>query len=187
MNNQGRNIFKGINFQILAAFALYLQFLNDKIFSYIQLEAPDLSDFYLVFNDNHKIICESKNYSTNLTDYHVKNILKKIIDKKSINDNDEVLIICRKSNTNIFKKVKDLKFYKSYLEDFLKKRRYGEEFFNVITKINVWEIEENIIEDIIFSLFYELIGFWLPNEQIKRIVDNILIEKFYKGSAEGAI
>ena len=187
MNYQGRNIFKGINFQTLAAFSLYLQYLNDKEFSYIQLEAPDLSDFYLVFNDNHKIICESKNYSTNLTDYHVKKILKKIIASKSINDNDEILIICKKSNTDIFKKVKDLKFYKNILEDFLKKRGFGEEFFNVVTKINLWEIEDNLIEDIIFSLFYELIGFWLPDKQIKRIVDNILIEKFYKGSAEGAI
>lgn len=187
MSYQGRNIFKGINFQTLAAFSLYLQYLNDREFSFIQLEAPDLSDFYLIFNDNHKIVCESKNYSINLTDHHIKDILKKTIKKNTINDNDEILIICRKSNTDIFKKVKELRFYKNYLEDFLKKRGFGKEFFNIITKINLWEIEENLIEDIIFSLFYELIGFWLPDKQIERIVNDILIKKFYKGSAKGVI
>lgn len=187
MSYQGKNVFRGINFQTLAAFSLYLQYLSNNEFSYIQLEAPDLSDFHLVFKDNHKIICESKNYSTNLTDYYVKEVLKKIVEKKTINDNDEILIICKKSNTDIFKKVKTLRFNKNILEDFLTKRGFKKEFFNFLIKSNLWEIADNLIEDIIFSLFYELIGFWLPDNKIKRIVNDILVEKFYKGSAEGAI
>lgn len=187
MNNQGRNIFIGINYQTIAAFALYLQYLNDKEFSYIQLEALDLSDFHLVFKNERKIICESKNYSSNLTDYKIKEILEKIVEKKNINDNDEILIICSKCNTGFFKEIKNLWFYKKDLEDIFRGKGFSEALINILqkNKINLWEIAEDLIEDIIFSLFYELVGFWLPDDEIKKIVHSIQIEKFYKGSAKG--
>ncbi|MHB8279497.1 MAG: hypothetical protein ACYDIA_17865 [Candidatus Humimicrobiaceae bacterium] len=133
------------------------------------------------------MICESKNYNTGFTDSTLKEILEKINRKKSLENKDEIVIICSKCNTNIIKRVKNLRFYKKELEEYLKNKNFSVNIESLLLKTNIWEIKENIIGETVFSLFYEIIGFWLPEEEIGRITSNILINRFYKGSAKGEI
>ncbi|MHB8277984.1 MAG: hypothetical protein ACYDIA_10085, partial [Candidatus Humimicrobiaceae bacterium] len=187
MSDQGRNIFKGANYQVLAAFSLFLQYLRYNDFSHMQLEAPDLSDFYLVFNDGRKLICESKNYNIGISDSILKEILEKIDSKKSLENKDEIIIVCSKCNTEIILKVKNLRFYKKGLEEYLKNKNFSINLESLLLKTNIWEIKENIISETMFYLFYEIVGFWLPEEEIGRITSDILVNRFYKGSARGEI
>ena len=68
-----------------------------------------------------------------------------------------------------------------------KKRGFKEEELLMLPKVKFWESPKSISQQIVFSLFSELVNFWLPEGDLKRILDNILIEKIYEGSEKGQV
>ncbi len=186
MSKQGQYNYSGINFQSWAAMSLFLQYLRDSDFSHIYLEAPEFQDFNLVFNDGRKIICEAKSWKKKFSFADLRKILTSILDKENIGKNDEVLIICRNLDKKLEKKVENIKYFREIIAPYFnKEKRFSKEEIEVLPKVNFWKVSGKINEKIIYSLFSELLNFWIPEEDLKRIVDSILMQKIYKCSAKG--
>ncbi len=186
MSKQGQSNYKGINAQSQAAMSLFLQYLRDPNFSYIQLEAPKLADFVLVFNDGHKIICESKAWQEKFTFSHLKGVLNSILRKAELGENDEILIICTDLDDKLEKKVRNIKYFHKFISPEFKRKGFTDRQITILNKVKFWRVNKKFNEKIIYSLFSELIDFWLPQGDINRIIDSILIRKIYKGSEKGA-
>lgn len=187
MRHSGRNIFKGTTYQTLAQMSLTLQYLRDPNFSYIHLEAPDSNDFNLVFKDGHKIICEAKDWSRGLQDHDVKKIIDKLSKSKIVSPDDEILIICSKYTTDIFEQIRNLAYFPETFENEFNKKGYSKKQIKLVSKLNVWLKTRDELEEGVHALFTEIIGFWLPDEDIKEFVRSVLIQRFHRGSAEGNI
>lgn len=185
MRNSGQDNYSGINAQSWAAMSLFLQFLRDQKFSYIALEAPGFQDFNLVFEDGRKIICESKNRKANFSHYDLKKVLQNRTISRSIKGQDEILIICKNADKNLVSEIRHVKFFKNLREKF-KTKGYSNQQINLLLKVKFWIVPSSFNENIIYTLFADLINFWLPSEYIKKIVDHILVQKIYKGSAKGS-
>lgn len=187
MRHPGRAIFKGARYQTLAGMSLFLQFQRLSNFSYIHFEAPHTRDFDLVFVDNHKIICEARDWSDGLRDSNIASIVEKLGKEQAVGKEDEILIVCSKYKTDIFDLAKNLKFSPEAFEEQIIKRGYRKDQISLLLKLRVWQQTKDDLTDSVYALFSELIGFWLPDKDIKTIAHSKLLEKFYEGSAEGKI
>lgn len=191
MGTSGQNVFKGINAQALAATSLFLQCLREPNFSYIQLEAPQFEDFNLVFSNGRKIICESKDWKRSFNFADLKKVLQSILKKNVLGENDEILIICTALNETLKDRVHNMKYWSKLiapeLEKDFKKKKFTDKQISVLSKVRFWKVPPDLNEKLVYSLFSELINFWLPQKDIMQIVDNILMQRIYKGSAEGNI
>jgi len=187
MSRAGQYNIKGINSQSWAAMSLFLQYLRDPKFSYIHLEEVRFGDFYLVFNDGHKVICEAKDRKRSFNYADLRTFVKSIIKKKILNENDEILIICANVNKTFKDKVEHAKYYEELIApDFIKKG-FTKEEISVLSKVKFWQIKKPINEKIVYSLFSELMNFWVPDSEAKRIVHDILLKKIYEKSATGQV
>lgn len=182
----GKEVHSGIKYQALASLALFLQYLKIPEFDHIHLEAPGWADFNLVFNDGRKIICEAKFRTRGVQDYIVREILGKIARTRSVNEGDEILIVCNKYNAKVFEIAKYYKYMPESFNAILDKKGYTEAEKQLIPKLRVWQVEEENLWSIINLLFYELIGFWLPEDDIRRVIDSILIRDVYEGAEKGS-
>src|SRR3972149_1098354 len=109
MSKQGQYNYKGINAQAWSAMSLFLQYLRDPNFSYIQLEAPDFEDFNLVFNDGKKIICESKARKQKFSYSQLRLVLNSILKKTGVEEKDEILIICNDLDSKLNENISNIK------------------------------------------------------------------------------
>jgi len=191
MGRKGQPNLKGIIYQSGAAISLFLQYLKKPNFSYIHLEAPEFQDFNLVFNDGKKIICEAKNWKKKFSYSNLRKILDDILNRKNLGKNDEILFICNEINKDLEEKVKyaeyfvSTKYFKKEFYPFFKKKKFTDEQINILPQVKFWKVSEDINENIVYSLFEELLDFWLPEDDLWGIINNILIDKIYKGSAIG--
>lgn len=185
MSKAGQYNYKGINAQSWAAMSLFLQYLRDPKFSSVQLESDNFEDFNLVFDDGKKIICESKDRKEKFSFPQLKTLLENISNKGALSDKDEILVICSKANSKLVSDVRNLKYFDELQNKFIKKG-YSSKLLPLLSKVRFWIVPASFNSEVIYSLFAELINFWLPPEDIKRFVDSILIQKIYKGSASGA-
>jgi len=191
MGRKGKPNLKGIIYQSGAAISLFLQYLKKPNFSYIHLEAPEFQDFNLVFNDGKKIICEAKNWKKKFSYSNLRKILDDILNRKNLGKNDEILFICNEINKDLEEKVKyaeyfvSTKYFKKEFYPFFKKKKFTDEQINILPQVKFWKVSEDINENIVYSLFEELLDFWLPEDDLWGIINNILIDKIYKGSAIG--
>lgn len=185
MSKAGQYNYKGINAQAWAAMSLFLQYLRDPNFSLIQLEGKDFEDFNLVFNDGKKVICESKDRKEKFSYPQLKALLQNIVNKASLSEKDEILIICTRANADLVSDVRNVKYFEKLQEKFIKKG-FSIEQLSMLPKVQFWVIPSSFNEKIIYALFSELINFWLPFKDIGRFVDTVLVQKIYKGSAVGA-
>jgi len=189
----GRNIFRGTNYQTLAALALFLQYLKIPSFLSIQLETPGAIDFTLVFADEHKIVCEAKDRKDGLDESKLKAFVKNLYknEKEAVDAADEILVICNQCNqslTRTFEQIESLRFWpQEVLEEELAKKGYDRELGKLLSKLRLWEQPKNILEDLVYLLFSQAIGFWLSQEDIEEVVRSILLESFHWGSAEGNV
>lgn len=187
MGKTGQSVFKGINSQTWASMSLFLQYFKDSNFSHIQLETPNFNDFNIVFEDGHKIICESKDWKRNFSYSHLKDVIDPMIQKANIKPKDEILIICSKVDRIMAENVENIKYYGEILENHFKDKSFSDKQIDVLRYIKFWEVPPSFNENIIYSLFSELIDFWLPESEIRKIVNDFLLEDFYKGSQKGRI
>lgn len=186
MKIPGQSNYKGINAQSWAAMSLFLQYLRNGNFLYIELETPGFQDFNLVFKDGKKIICESKARSKPLSYSNLKEILSNILLKKTIDDKDEILIICTKLDEKLSKDVENIKYWSKFIAPKFKKKKFTEEEIIVLEKVRFWVVDQTANQLTVYSLFSELLDFWLPEDELEAKCDSILIRKIYEGSSKGA-
>ena len=175
--NGGSANLDGINFQVKAAFSLFLQYLKDEKFSHIHLEAPQFQDFNLLFSNGKKIICECKNRKDKFSYPHLKKILENI--QEGVNENDEILIICKEVNEQLAWDINNIKCFKE--------KGYSEKIIPCLSRVKFWIVPRDFHKEIMYPLLAEIIGFWLPFEDVEKIAHNILVKKFYLGSAKSAV
>jgi len=193
MGKQGQYNYSGITYQSWAAMSLFLQYLEKGNFSYIHLEAPKFQDFNLVFNDGKKIICEAKNWKRKFNYSHLREILNDILNRKNLGENDEILFICNEINEDLESRVKNAEYFKNtkyFTKEYypyFKKKNFTEEQINLLPQVKFWKISGDINEHLVYSLFEELLDFWLPKDDLKEIIDSTLVEKIFKRSAKGTI
>jgi hypothetical protein len=187
LDMSGRDTFQGIGYQALSAMALFLQHINQKDFSHIHLEAPGWADFNLVFEGGRKIICEAKSYKRGVQEYNIKEILSGLNKKKRINEQDEILIVCKKYSTQTFSQAGYFKYSPKEYREIFKSKGYTTAQLKLIPKLRVWTVDEDELSWIVYSLFNEIIGFWVPDEMSRRIADRIFFQKIFKGSASGSV
>jgi hypothetical protein len=185
MGIKGQYNYKGLNSQAWAAMSLFLQHLKDPHFSYIHLEAPNYEDFNLVFDDGHKIICESKAHKAALNYFMLRKILKSIISKNGIGEKDEVLIICHKLNRQMAKKVEHMKYWHELVGKDFAKKGFAPDIIALLPKVHFWEISYEPMHIVTLSLFSQLINVWVPGTELERILSNLLLKDVYEGSAYG--
>jgi len=181
----GKAMALGLNHQAAAAMSLFLQYITYKDFQYIAFEQPGLKDFDLFFSDGHKIVCEAKAY--NITLGVVKKILDGLVDNNNFSVKDEVLIICKK----VSNEAKQITRYIKYLprEDInkLKEKGFTPKHIDLLAKVNFWEIESEVNEALIFSMFSHLLNIWIPEQDLQDMARSILMDKIYKGTQKGGI
>lgn len=182
--NGGSANLDGINFQVKAAFSLFLQYLKDEKFSHIHLEAPQFQDFNLLFSNGKKIICECKNRKDKFSYQHLKKILENI--QEGVNENDEILIICKEVNEQLAWDINNIKCFIEVEKSF-KEKGYSEKIIPCLSRVKFWIVPRDFHKEIMYPLLAEIIGFWLPFEDVEKIAHNILVKKFYLGSAKSAV
>lgn len=187
MSKAGQSNIRGINAQVRAAMSLYLQHMGDSKFSHIQLEEPRLGDFFLTFNDGHKIICEVKDRKARFSYADLRSLVRDIVRKKILNDNDEILIICKNLDKKLKDDVKNIRYFDKLIRPKFQKKGFRKTEIAELGRVKFWVTSQDVNEKIILYLFTELINFWLPETYIRQILDKILIEKIYEGSAKGQI
>ena len=176
MIHPGRNPFKGTDYQTLAALSLFLQHLREPAFRCINLESPPSIDFELIFTDGHKTICEAKDWAGGLQNHDIELIVDKLR-KCVVGKDDEILIICNKCSVDVGRLLEKLRSSENLLEN----------EFRLWTNLRIWEQTREILEHAVYILFSEIIPFWLPDQDIKEFADSIRLQKFHRGSAEGAV
>lgn len=184
MSRAGQYNYKGINAQSWAAMSLFLQFLRDPKFLNIQLEGSKFEDFNLCFDDGKKMICESKDRKERFSYPQLKELLEKIARRGSLGERDEILVICSNVNPDLVSDIKNVKYFEK-LEEKFKQKGFSILHISMLSKVSIWHVPSKFNEEIVYSLFAELINFWIPANEVTRCVDNILIQKIYKGSARG--
>lgn len=180
----GQPNFKGVNAQVVASMSLFLQFLRDPKFSYLHLEAPGFEDFNLVFSDGKKIVCESKNWNREFNFSQLKKVLSSIIQKGTLGEDDEILIICTHLGSNLESITESARYFQDVRNDLLEKHKFSREQVALVSKVKYWKIPPDLNEKVVQSLFTELIG-WVPQGDLDATIDHFLVQKIYKGSARG--
>ncbi|MBI3633847.1 MAG: hypothetical protein HY226_06200 [Candidatus Vogelbacteria bacterium] len=186
MSKSGQNNYKGVNAQAWAAMSLFMQFIRDPQFVHIQLEGVGFDDFDLVFDSGKKIICESKDRKEKFSYPQLKLVLDKILTRGTLGEKDEILVICSSLNDELYSDIKNVKFFEKQEIKF-KQKGYSDKHIVLLRRVNLWRVPPRFNEEVVFSLFAELINFWIPADEIIRCVHQILVQEIYKGSAQGRI
>ncbi|MGA9080327.1 MAG: HEAT repeat domain-containing protein [Halobacteriota archaeon] len=157
------------------------------------METPGAIDFTLVFAEGHKIVCEAKDRKEGLREHILKAFVKNLYDKEkeAADAADEILVItslCSIETSETFKQIEALRFYpQEVLEDELAKKGYEREHGQLLSKLRLWQQPKSVLEDLVYLLFSQVIGFWLPQDDIEDVVRSILLKVFHWGSAEGIV
>ncbi|TSC79412.1 MAG: Uncharacterized protein G01um101418_988 [Parcubacteria group bacterium Gr01-1014_18] len=189
MSKKGQNTQKGIFAQNWASLSLFLQFLRDQNFLYIQIEPDQSEDFDLVFSDGKKVICESKYRLEKFSYPQLKELLEKIIKRGSIGDRDEILVVCRSVGDNLISLTKYVRYSAFRKQEKAKLLRLGfnDQLIELMPKVNFWSLEKVEDNELNYSLVAELINFWVPEDDIKRFTNNLLQTKISQKATTGSV
>src|SRR3989344_4974768 len=188
MSKKGQNTQKGIFAQNWAALSLFLQFLRDKDFSYIQIEPDHSEDFDLVFSSGKKVICESKYRLEKFSYSQLKELLEKITARGSIDSRDEILVVCKNVSENLISLTKYIRYsaFREQEKAKLIKLGFNDQLLNLVSQVNFWQLEKVEDNELNYSLVAELINFWVPEDDIKRFTNDILQTKISQKATAGA-
>lgn len=185
MSKAGQYNYKGINAQAWAAMSLFLQFVRARTLEKIILEAPGLQDFVLVFNDGHRLICESKDYQRPVVHSKIKEILEGVIRNKKHTDKDEILIIASRFSKEVKSDIENYKYWARVIKPRLQKKGFQKKHFDLLPQVRLWEVPPIENHKIVYSLFAELLGVWIPQEELEAKVNSLIVKKIYETSAVG--
>ncbi len=184
MSTSGRANISGINSQMFSAISLFLQYLKEPSFIKIVLEAPKMQDFVLVFKDGHKIICENKDHARSISYPQIKKIINGVMLGNQLNQEDEILIVCSKLNSAARNHIEHLKYW-PLAEKELRRKNFNEDEIKVLRQVRFWEVQFEQTQNLAYRLFYETLNMWLPEEDLKSYLNNLIINKIYERSAKG--
>jgi len=185
MSKSGQYNYKGINSQAWAAMSLFLQFVRARTLEKIILESPGLQDFVLVFTDGHRIVCESKDYDKPIRHSKIKEILDGLTMNKRLANKDEVLIIASNFSKEVKNDIENYKYWFHTIKPRLQKKGFTNKHFDILSQVRLWEVPPIENHKIVYALFAELLGVWLPQEELEAKVDSLLVKKIYENSAVG--
>lgn len=185
MSKSGQHNYKGINSQAWAAMSLFLQFIRSRTLERIILEAPELQDFVLVFADGHRIICESKDYGKPIRHPKIKEILDNLIKNKQLTNKDEILIIANKFSQEVKSDTENYKYWARTIKPRLQKKGFLKRHFDILHQVRLWDVPSIENHKIVYALFAELLGVWLPQEELEAKVDSLVVKNIYGNSAVG--
>lgn len=185
MSKQGQYNIKGVNAQAWAAMSLFLQYVKRSDFRYIGFEGDKLEDFYLVFEDGRKIICESKDSILNYSD--IRDILDKIHKHNQVTPQDEIVIICKGINASAKNDIENYKYFQDRVKESLSKKphNFKDYHFQLLPQLKIWEVPKEMNEKIVDLLIAKLLQIWIPEHTLKEIRDHLVIQEVYEGSAKG--
>lgn len=182
----GKGTYKGINAQSWAAMSLFLQFVSKGDFRYIGFEGDKLEDFYLVFEDGHKIICESKAKKVGYPE--IRDILGKVLKHGQLTSNDELLIVCEQVDKNARGEIENFKYFGELSkEKLIKHKKFTERHLSIFQQLKFWEVSQDITLKTVKLLTARLLGIWIPSHSLDEIVANIVVQEVYFGSQKGNI
>lgn len=185
MSKAGQSTQKGIFAQNWAAMSLFLQFLRDSNFSYIQLEPERSEDFDLVFKDGKKIICESKYRAKKFNRSELKEVLSSVLQRRSLEQKDEILIVCKNLDENLESEIRNTRFFRNLKIKF-KKAGFTEEMIDLFPRLDFWIFKGAIDKNLNYSLVADLLNIWLPPEDVIRFTDSILQNKISRKATSGS-
>lgn len=182
----GRNTYKGINAQSWAAMSLFLQFVGRGDFRYIGFEGEKLEDFYLVFEDDHKIIGESKAQKIGYPE--IRDIISKVLKHGQFTPSDELLIVCERVDKEAKGEIENFKYFGELSkEKLIKKKKFTEKHLSIFQQLRFWEVNQEITVKTVKLLTARLLGIWIPSHSLNEIVSNIVVQEVYFGSQKGSI
>jgi len=186
MKPGGRPNYKGINKQSWAAMSLFLQFVSRSDFRYIGFEGNKLEDFYLVFEDGHKIICESKARKVGYPE--IRDILGKVLKHDQLTPSDELLIVCEQVDKEARGEIENFKYFGELSkEKLIRGKKFTEEHLKIFQQLKFWEINQEITIKTVKLLTARLLGIWIPSHNLDDIVSNIVVQEVYFGSQKGSV
>jgi len=185
MSKQGQYNIKGVNAQAWAAMSLFLQYVKRSDFRYIGFEGDKLEDFYLVFEDGRKIICESKDSILNYSD--IREILDKIHKHGQVTKRDEIVIICKGVNASAKNDIENYKYFQERVKEKLIKKphNFKEQHLNLLQQLKFWKVPKEMNEKIVELLVAKLLQIWVPKHTLEEIRDHLVKQEVYDGSATG--
>lgn len=186
MSKAGHNTWDGTNYQAWASLCLFLQYLKDPNFTYIQLEGENLEDFTLYFKDGTKIICEAKVRKVGVGYPILKEILKNVVDRKTFQLKDKILLVCTKVSEELVNDVKSIKYFNPTKEKFKNQKKFTQDQIDLIEYVDFWIVNLDFNKQASKALLADILGVWLPEKEIELIV-NSLTEKFRAKSAKGDV
>ncbi len=189
MSTAGQNTFRGINTQAKSALLLFLMRLGNADFDSVTLEDKEWEDFTLNFKSGKKIICETKDWSKPLSWADVKNILNKILSRKSkINPADEVIIVCKSTSPpELEARIKYLKYGDSPLvTKVYNDKGFSDDQIKLLSKTTFFKIESDLYKEALTYL-YDQVTYWIPKKEVEMLLDSILVKEIYLKSEKGAI
>ncbi len=183
-NRGGQATQSGIHSQNWAAMSLFLQHISRPDFRYIGFEADKLEDFYLVFESDKKIICESKAYKVSFPEF--KKIVGNIIKHGQVTQEDEILIICEQADKNLKTLIENFNYYDGKtVEKISKEKKLTSEELKLLPQIRFWEVSQDISRKTAELLISQLLRVWVPTHKIEEIVRDLLEKEVYQGSQRG--
>ncbi len=186
MSKAGQNNQAGIFAQNWAAFSLFLQFLRDSNFSYIQIEPENSEDFDLVFQNGRRIICESKYRKIKFGRRQLKELLKKVLQRGSMDAGDQVLVVCKNLSEDLESEIKNAIFFEDLRKKF-KKAGFNNSMIELFSKVNFWVLGDSIDKNLNYYLVSDLINMWLPPEEIVRFADATLQKEIFRRATAGGV
>lgn len=187
IKNAGKAMMKGAKAQVWAAASLFFQYLLYSDFVRIELESVQFEDFNLVFSGGKKLIVEVKLRENSFNFTELQDLYEKLLNKGGINEQDEILIIAKKFTGDVSKLLNNFKYFeKQYRED-LPKEGFSDKHLDLIKRTKFWVVNfgKQEAKEVAVYMFSKLIDYGAPLDDIKRLFNNILVERFFEGSAKG--
>lgn len=189
MSKTVHSTFKGLNTQVKASLLYFLVNLENSDFDRVILEDEQWEDFTLVFKSGKRVICESKNWKKPLNWTDIKNILNKVISKKTLRVEDKIEIIC----SNLLPEIKENKDYFNYelpsIKKIYKDNSFSDKQIKLLKKTHFYEIPTNDPDQSLYEgclvYLYRQISYWLPEHELENLLDSILVHEIYEKSAKG--
>lgn len=179
--SKGAHSQAGFNAQNWAALSLFVQYSSYPSFRSIELEQPKLADFVLVF-DKKRIICESK--KSHISYANLRSILDTIPD---VGADDEILIICTSVGPRIKEDLENAKYFPEIKTRLTKQHQFTTRHLELLAKVNIWVVDQDMNEDIVRSLLGERFQSWLPDDELEDLMASLLIKNVYNKSAKGQV
>jgi len=137
-------------------------------------------------NNGTKIIGEAKVRTEKVQPALLKEILKNIIQRKTFNSGDKILISCTSVSDYLFNNIKYAHSFEPIFNKFKNEFKYPDNYISLLDYVDFWIIDPKLNIELVKGLVADVVDVWLPDEELGRFVDS-LMQKFMKLSESGSV